>query len=274
MTAPALTSYVESLPDSGTFSIWAGPVEGPATLAHDSDRPHYAASTMKLALVIAAYRLADSRTLDLDSMVTVHNSFASAVGGAGFQMDREEDSDPQTWQRMGTEVALRWLANRALVRSGNLATNLLLDVVGLEEVALTLADLGADSSSVTRGIEDAPARDAGRENLVTATDLARTLGALVTERAASPRACREILATLAAQQINDAIPAGLPPGTKVAHKSGWVTGISHDAGLVYPPDSSPYVLVVCTTSGLAEDESLALIAGAAEASWRDRKALA
>lgn len=274
MIPAALASYIDGLPARGSFSIWAGPIDGPAAVEHDAERLHYAASTMKLPLVIAAYRLSDAAALDLDSRVRVHHDFASAIGGTRFEMDRSEDSDQQTWARLGTDVALRWLANRSIVRSGNLASNLVLEAVGLAAVADTLDAVDAKRSVVARGIEDSPARDAGKQNLVTATDLARTLQELVSRRVASRRSCDEILATLKAQQINDAIPTGLPATTPVAHKSGWVTGISHDAAIVYPSDSPPYVLVVCTTSELTEDASLGLIAGAAAASWHDRRKLA
>jgi beta-lactamase class A len=228
---------------------------------------------MKVALVLAAYRRADAGTLDLDTAATVRNDFASVVRGERFAMDRQEDSDDQTWQRIGHQVALRWLANRAIVRSGNLATNLLLEAVGIASVAETLEVVGAKHSVVSRGIEDSAAREAGHHNLVTAEDLALSLQGLAAHRVASPSSSKEILATLAAQQINDAIPAGLPPGTRVAHKSGWVTGVSHDAGIIYPDDASPYILVVCTTSKLAEKQGLDLIANAARASWEDRLAL-
>jgi len=271
VTTPALTSYLESLPRDGTFSLSAGPLDGPAAVEHQADHQHYAASTMKVALVIAAYRRADEGSLDLDSQVRIHSEFDSVTPGARFEMDRSEDSDGETWRRMNTEVSLRWLANRAIVKSGNLATNLLLEAVGLDAVAEALKVIGANDSVVARGIEDAPGRDSGLQNLVTAADLALTLRELAPHRVASPQSCQQILATLAAQQINDAIPAGLPPGTKVAHKSGWVTGISHDAGIIYPDDASPYVLVMCTTSDLDENESLALIASAASASWQDRQ---
>lgn len=273
MATPALTLYVSGLPSDGLFSLWVGPVDGPPTLTSDADRRHYAASTMKVAVAIAAYRRADAGTLDLDSQVGIHNTFASAAGGRQFSMSPSDDSDVQTWQRMGTQVALRWLATRAIVASGNLATNLLLDAVGLPAVAEALAGVGTRHTVVARGIEDEPARSAGMENLVTAGDLARMLREIAAHRAASPDSCDEMLATLAAQQINDSIPAGLPPGTKVAHKSGWVDGVVHDAGIVYPEDSSPYILSVCTTSRLPEQEARNLVAGAAAASWADRREL-
>jgi beta-lactamase class A len=265
-----MASYVESLPRDGHISLWLGPLTGEPTVTLDADRQHYAASTMKLALVIAAHRSHDEGALDLDARVVVHSEFGSAVSGAGFAMDRGEDSDEEPWRRLGTKVSLRWLAHRAIVRSSNLATNLLLEAVGLTAVSDALAAIRATSSVVARGIEDEPAREAGKHNLVTAADLALTLSELAAHRTCAAHSAEQILATLAAQQINDAIPAGLPPGTKVAHKSGWVDGVSHDAGIVYPDDSPPYVLVVCTTSALSESDALTLIAAAARASWQDR----
>lgn len=272
MPPTALPSALEALPPHGRFSVWWGPLDGDPWLCRDDEAQHYAASTMKLALVLAAYRLADAGELDLDQPVSVHDGFSSAAGVGTFTMDRVDDADPEPWRRLGTAVALRWLCHRALVRSSNLATNLVLEQVGVAPVAATLAEVGATRSVVRRGIEDAAAREAGLDNLVTAADLARTLQAVATGRAATAAACRELMSVLGAQQINDAIPAGLPRGVRVAHKSGWVDGISHDAGVVFPDDGRPYVLVVCTTSELSESAGLDLIAGVSAAAYADRSA--
>lgn len=273
MPAPALDAFVSGLPADGSFSVWAAPLAGDVVVAHRADEQHYAASTMKVALVAAAYRASDDVTLDLDARVPIHDDFESAIGGQRFRMDRDEDSDQDTWARMGESVAIRWLAHRAIVRSGNLATNLVLEQVGLPAVDRTLAAIGTRRTVIARGIEDAPAREAGRHNLVTAGDLGSTLQAIASGRIASEASSRILLDTLLAQQVNDAIPAGLPAGTRVAHKSGWVTGVSHDAGIVFPDDAAPFVLAVCTTSELSEQDSLALIAAAAAASWEDRHTL-
>lgn len=270
MPAPTLTSYVAELPDDEQISVWAGNLAGTPVVTKAADSPHYAASMMKLPVVLAAYRLADKGVLDLDRQVPVHNDFASVDGVSRFAMDRAEDSDPQTWDRLGTSVALRWLANRAIVVSGNLATNLLLDHVDLAAVDDALADAGTREMAVSRGIEDYPARDVGLHNLVTAADLALLLAGIADHRLASPQSCDELLATLAAQQVNDSIPMGLPPGTKVAHKTGWVEGVAHDAGIIYPPDTAPYILSVCTTTTLSDQRARDIIAQVAAASWADR----
>ncbi|MGH3505902.1 MAG: serine hydrolase [Nocardioidaceae bacterium] len=271
MTSPVrsrpLDDFVQQLPTEGLFSVWCGPCAGPAWLAHQADAQHYAASTMKVALVLAAYRRADAGELDLDRLVTVHDDFASATDAPRFTMDREDDSDPEPWRRIGQQVSLRWLGLRALVRSSNLATNLLLEVVGVEAVQAALVAVGCTGSAVERGIEDAAAREVGLQNLVTAADLARTLQALSAGSTASTASSAEILSMLGAQQLRDMIPAGLPPGTPVAHKSGWVDGISHDAGIIYPPDRDPFVFVMCTSSALSEQEGRELIAAGAAAAW-------
>jgi beta-lactamase class A len=250
--------------------LWCGPIAGSAWFTHDADAQHYAASTMKVALVLTAYRQADAGELDLDRTVRVHDGFESAASGAGhYTMSRADDSDPEPWRRIGEEVALRWLALRALVRSSNLATNLLLEVVGVPAVQQTLTALGATDSTFHRGIEDVAAREAGLQNLVTAADLAHTLQALAGASVASERSSREIVDMLAAQQLRDTIPAGLPPGTKVAHKSGFVDGVCHDAGIVYPLEREPFVFVMCTTSDLSGDEGEEVVAAGAAAAWAE-----
>jgi beta-lactamase class A len=269
MSSTALSRFVDSLPTDGSYSVWASPLDGAAWLEHRERETHYSASTMKVALVLAAFREAEAGRVNLDEQVVIRNRFSSVVGNARFGLDEEEDSDEEPWRRIGEHVALRWLAYRSLVKSSNLATNLVLEAVGLEPVAEALERVGATDSVVARGIDDGDARDAGLENIVTARDLGVTLQALATGVAAEPQSCKEIVATLAAQQINDALPARLPPGTRVAHKSGWVPGVSHDVGIVYPPSAEPFVLAICTTSALSADDALDVIARGAEAAWAD-----
>lgn len=268
----ALDAELAAVP--GTVSVWCGRPAAPPAYARLADATHYAASTMKVAVLAAAYRRADAGTLDLDAEVPVHAEFDSAAGdGSRFAMQHGYDNDDQVWDRLGGTAPLRWLLRRMVVRSSNLATNLVLERVGTGPVGEAWRAAGATHSTTGRGIEDYAAARAGRDNLVTAADLARLLGAIATERLASPAACREMLDVLLAQEFAEDLAAGLPPGTRIAHKNGWVDTIRHGVGVVYPDDAPPYAIAVCTTGPLPPEDACRLVATISTAAWNDRDRL-
>ncbi|MGI5148807.1 serine hydrolase [Plantactinospora sp. CA-294935] len=232
----------------GTVSVYAGRLGRRPAYTRLPDTPHYAASTMKVAVLAALHRAAEAGELELDAPVPVVNEFDSARPGAGrFCCAADYDNDEAVWARLGGTAPLGWLAERMIVRSSNLATNLVLGHVGLPAVAQVWADSGARHSRTQRGIEDFAARDAGLDNQVTAADLAGLLGAVARSRLASPGTCAAMLDVLFAQERGEDLAAGLPPGTRIAHKNGWVRGVRHGAGVVFPDDAPPYAVVVCTT---------------------------
>src|SRR5262245_2173973 len=210
------------------------------------DESFHAASTMKIAVLIELWRQAEAGEIALDREVRLENSFASIVDGSPFALDPADDSDSELYTRIGTEVPLRELARRMIVRSSNLATNTLIALVGPARVQSTIESLGTTHMRVLRGVEDGKAYQAGLSNSVTARDLMLLLAALAEGRALSAAGTREAIEILAGQELSTMIPAGLPPGTRVAHKTGDITGIRHDAAIVFPQDGSPYVLVILT----------------------------
>jgi beta-lactamase class A len=269
----------------GTVSVWYGRPDGPPAYTRHAEHVHYAASTMKVAVMAAAYRLADDGILDLDADVPVHDEFASAAGdGTSYRSTADYDHDPEPWDRLGSGVALRWLVRRMIVRSSNLATNLVLEQVGLASVAAAWRAAGAKHAQVGRGIQDYAAEAAGRANLVTAADLAGLMTAIGTgarpdglpEQAsafASKSSCAEMLDVLLAQEVVDDVVRGLPPGTALAHKNGWVEGIRHSAALVFPTDAPAYVHTICVSAPLDRVAGCALLARIAAAGWADRQVL-
>ena len=263
----------------GRVSVWLGPLDsGRAWYQRLPDEPHYPASLMKVPLLVAAHRAHEAGRLDLDAPVPVRNRFASALPGAPeFALPDGPENDPAVWRLLGGSASLRWLVERMIVASSNLAANIVLGHVGADAVAEVWRLAGAVASSTPRGIEDRAARDAGVDNSVTAADLARLLSALGTGRLAGAEATGRMLDTLAAQEHREDLAAGLPAGTRVAFKNGWVDGVRHAAGIVYPADADPYALVVCATTPLAgtvgpdgRDEGCRLVAGIAAWSWAAR----
>lgn len=236
----------------------------------DPGSQHYSASTMKLPLVLAAYRLRDRGTLDLDSTVTVHNSFISRTGEP-FSIDRDEDSDDEVWAALGTEVPLHWLCRRSIIRSSNLATNLVAEAVGFDAVADAIAACAATGVEVVRGIEDYAAQRQGISNLVTVSGLNKILLALAAGTAAEPDTCAEVLGILADNEVGTDIRAGLPAGTWVAHKNGWVSDGVLDAALVRPggaddPDGQ-FAFSVAISGSWPNQRSHQLIQRLATAVW-------
>ncbi|MFG2045394.1 serine hydrolase [Dactylosporangium sp. NPDC048998] len=261
---------------SSAVSVWIGRPGEPPWYTREPERPHGAASTMKVAVLAALYRAAEAGALDLDAPVPVVDEFDSALGdGSRFANDRDYDDEDEVWRHLGGTAPARWLARRMIVRSGNLATNLLLTLVGLPAVAEVWRLAGATHSVTARGIEDYAARNAGRDNVVTAADLAALLSALHRGTVAGPGACAEMIDLLAAQEWRQDLAAGLPDGVRIAHKNGWMTGVRHSAGLVYPHDAPPYVVAVCTTArgvppGDYDDSACRLIADVSAAAWAER----
>lgn len=229
---------------------------------------HYSASIMKLPILVAAHRLAERGLLDLERRVRVHDDFESRNPGRRFVMDEAEDSDPETWAAMGTDVALDALAHRMITVSGNLATNLVLDEVGTDEVAAVLTAAGCSAeTTIVRGIEDYAARDVGLDNLITADDMARLLVALAEGGLAGPAATAACEQTLLAQAYRAGIPAGLPAHLVVGNKTGWVNGVNHDVALVRAPGLPPVGLAVLVSASGTPDEREAGIARIASAAW-------
>lgn len=212
----------------------------------NADDSFHAASTMKVPVMIELFRRVDAGALGLDQGILLVNQFGSIVDGSAYSLDAGDDSDSSAYRLVGARVPVRELIDRMITRSSNLATNALIELVGARQADSTAHMLGARNMRVLRGVEDDKAFRAGMNNTTTARDLAVLLEAIETGRAASSASCDRMREILLHQEFNTEIPAGLPPGTKVAHKTGWITGVLHDAAIVYPAGRRPYTLVVLT----------------------------
>ncbi len=230
----------------------------------EPDLRFHAASTMKLGVLIELGRRIDAGEIRWNDSLPVHPEFASIVDGSPYRLDAGSDSDSAVYAAIGTKWSVRQLATRMVVRSSNLAANLLVERLDPGRITATIRRLGADSMAVLRGVEDGKAYERGLNNTTTARDLATLLLAVADGRAASPATCRELLEILAAQEINDGIPAGLPAGTRIAHKTGNITATWHDAALIYPPDGRPFVLVVLSRGIPKRERGMALQADIAK----------
>jgi beta-lactamase class A len=241
-----------------------------ATYYHEEDTTLHAASTMKVPVMMALFQAVDSGELRLSDPIPVRNEFESIVDGSKFSLDPKEDGDPDLYQALGQSRPLEELIRRMIVRSSNLATNLLIEKIGASRANDLMRSLGAYRIQVLRGVEDEKAFNAGLNNKVTARDLEIALTALAKGETFTPASNEKMIEILKAQEFNEKIPAFLPKGTPIAHKTGDITGIHHDAAIIYPPGERPYALVVLTEGFQDEKEADRTIAEISRVVWQGR----
>jgi beta-lactamase class A len=251
----------------GDFGIAVIDLETGRSLGVNETLVMHAASTMKVGVLLALYRAAAEGRFSLDDRIAVRNRFQSIADTSHYSLSAEEDSEPELYRLVGASATLRDLTRRMIVRSSNLATNILIDTLRAERVRATLARVNASGMDVQRGVEDSPAFRAGLNNTTDAAGFARTLAAIGRCDILPHQLCAELTGILLAQEFNEMIPAGLPPGTRVAHKTGWITGINHDGGIIFPEGSPPYVLVVLTRNAADTTAARRLAADVARLTW-------
>ncbi len=241
-----------------------------ASFVHLETESLHAASTMKVPVMMALFQLVDSGELKLTDPIPVRNEFESIVDGSKYSLDPKEDGDPELYEALGQTRPLEELIRRMIVRSSNLATNLLIEKLGASRANDLMRSLGAYQIRVLRGVEDNKAFRAGLNNRATAKDLAIALSALAKGTTFTPASNAKMIEILKAQEFNEKIPAYLPKGTPIAHKTGDIAGIHHDAAIVYPPGEAPYVLVVLTEGFQDEKEANRIIAEISRVVWQNR----
>jgi beta-lactamase class A len=258
--APGYDRVRSMIKDSGAeVAVAFRTLDGREKLLLDADKPFHAASTMKVPVMIELFRQAEAGTLSLDDPLPIVNRFRSIVDGSPYTLSEGDDSDREIYAAEGKTMTLRQLCEAMITVSSNFATNLLIERLGVENIRKTTAALGAEGMQVLRGVEDDKAYEKGLNNTTTARGLLVLFERLAAGKAVSASADAAMIEILKRQAFRDAIPAGLPAGIPVAHKTGNITRIQHDAGIVY--GDRPYVLVILVRGLDDEKKAKALIAG-------------
>jgi beta-lactamase class A len=213
---------------------------------YHADRWFHAASTIKVAILLGVFGAIFRGELLPQSRVHVRNRFLSALDGTPYRVRIDRDASPDVHRNVGKTLRVSELVDAMITTSSNLSTNLLLDLVGLDVLQRTIEGFGLEGIDLRRGVEDERAFEQGINNRVTSRGLACLLQLIGEERAFSPTLSRQMRDVLLGQQFRGGIPAGLPSDARVAHKTGEISTIAHDAGLVYLPGRRPYALVVLT----------------------------
>jgi len=216
----------------------------------------HAASTMKTPVMIEVYKQAAEGKFSLNDSIELKNEFKSIVDGSLYHLDSADDSEYELYKHIGEKRTINALLYQMIIVSSNFATNLIIQKVGAQNVTQSMRQLGAKDILVLRGVEDDKAFEKGLINTTTAHDLALIFEKIANGQAVNAEASQGMINILLDQKFNEIIPALLPPDVKVAHKTGSITHVHHDSGIVMLPDGRKYVLVLLSKNW--EDEKLTI----------------
>lgn len=239
---------------AGTFAVaFKDLTTGEELFINEHERFH-AASTMKTPVMVEVYKQAAGGKFSVKDSILIKNEFKSIVDGSLYSLNATDDSDTLIYQHLGEKRTIYSLMYDMIIVSSNLATNLIIELVDAKNVTQTMRDLGVKDLTVLRGVEDSKAFQAGLNNEVTAFDLMILFEKIAREEMVSAEASMAMIDILLDQKFKDIIPAKLPTDAKVAHKSGSITGVRHDSGIVYLPNGKKYV-VVLLAKGLEDPDA-------------------
>ena len=210
----------------------------------NADEKFHAASTMKVPVMIELFKQARNGKFSLSDSIVVKNEFKSIVDGSVYSLDINDDSGESLYHKIGSKVTIEDLMYEMITVSSNLATNILIELVDAQKTTSSMGKLGANNMIVLRGVEDIKAYKKGLSNSTTVRDLMIIMKSIANGTAGNEKDCEKMINILKAQKFNDLIPKYYPKDISVAHKTGSITGLHHDAGIIYLPDGRSFVLVI------------------------------
>ena len=250
-----IEKYIEQFKDK-TIAVAVHDLETEEEIMINADESFHPASTMKVPVMMEVFRQAEAGLLSLDDCLPLVNSFTSIADGSKYTLDVNDDSETTFYQRLGESESIRELTRLMIVRSSNLATNILLEKVGTKSVQDFIHTLGIEGVIVRRGVEDNAAFRLGMNNIATARGLTQTMKLIANGKVISEQASQQMIEIMLKQEFNESLPALLPASAKVAHKTGWTGEFYHDTGIVLPDGGKPYAISLMTR-GFAEDDEKA-----------------
>lgn len=220
------------------FGIAACHVSGETIILLNEHDVFPSASVIKVPMLVELMFQRDEGRLSLDEVFRLRE--ADKVAGSGVLKELHE----------GLQVTLRDLAVLMIILSDNTATNLVVDRIGMENVNERMRGLGLKSITLARKMYDWERQRLGQENLITPHEMMHLLCAIAAGRISSKSTSEEMVDIMARQQYRDKIPLLLPKDTRVANKTGSISRVTHDTGVVYAP-KGPFVL--CVLASEVED---------------------
>lgn len=245
----------------GSYAIACKDLTSGETLLINEHQSFHAASTMKTPVMIEVYKQAAAGKFALTDSVVIKNEFISIVDGSLYSQDSTKDSEHELYKNIGRKIAIKDLVFDMITMSSNFATNMVIDLVGAKNVTKTMRQYGAKDMLILRGVEDNKAYEKGMNNTTTAYDLMLIFEKMALGQIVNKKSSDAMIEILLAQHFGSVIPARLPKDVKVAHKTGSLSNLRHDSGIVYLPDGRKYVLVILSRDFEEEAANIEMLAG-------------
>ncbi len=224
------------------------------------DEIFHAASTMKTPIMIEVFNQAAEGRFNLTDSVTITNEFHSIVDSSTFSLDISEDGGEELYKYIGKKRSIYKLIYDMITVSSNLATNILIELVEAKNVTSSMRKLGAEKINVLRGVEDIKAFNLGMNNTTTVNDLLVIFKAISEGKVISEKSCEEMIKILSDQKFQNKLPKYLPKDVKIAHKTGSISKVEHDGGIIFLPNGRKYILIVLSKDLTDEEKGREVIA--------------
>ncbi len=252
-----IETYFTKLPAGVTVTMAVESMEGKPYFSYRADERVPSASVIKIPILIALMEKVKSGAINLNEIHTLTN--ADKVGGAGDLMNVAE----------GKQLIIREIAQEMIRTSDNTATNILIRKVGMNFVNQNLAELGITKTRLNRAMMDTEAVKQGRENYVNVLEINALLRLIYNQKIATPILCDAMFAMLKNCEDDTTIPRNLPKNLKIAHKTGTLSYVRGDAGIVFT--DTPFVISIFV-EGFREIETAEQIIGdLAQICWENLK---
>ena len=248
----------------GDFAVAFKDLTTGETLLINEQEYFHAASTMKTPVMIEVYKQAAAGAFSLNDSFVLKNEFKSIVDSSTFNLNGDDDSEKELYHHLGEKRSLYNLVYDMIIMSSNLATNTVIELVNARHVTQTMRQLGAKHIQVLRGVEDSKAFAKGFNNVTTASDLMVIYEKMAKGEIVDSASSQAMIKILLNQQFNEIIPARLPKEVKVAHKTGNISHVQHDSGIVFLPDGRKYVLVLLSKNLQKEEQAIKAMADVSE----------
>ena len=230
--------------ETGNFALAFKNLDDGKEILINENEIFHAASTMKTPVMIEFYKQLHQGKLSLEDTLQIKNEFKSIVDGTMYKLSEFDDSDKNTYNKLGQYYSINNLIYEMITISSNFATNILIDYIGANNVTKSMKEIGALNIDILRGVEDIKAFELGLNNTTSAKDLLIIYEKLAKGKIINNESSAIMIDILKDQKYDDIIPKYLPKNIEVANKTGMITGVHHDSGIVFLKDGRKYVIVL------------------------------